>query len=97
MVLESELAGWIDPALTRLAHDCDTAPGSSGAPVFDAEMRVVVGLHHRGYERDPVTCKTKEAVPHNKAIAMHAILADIESKREEIKQRLGHALQMNVK
>lgn len=37
----------IEIADTTLAYSCDTAPGSSGAPVFNDSWQVV-GLHHSG-------------------------------------------------
>ncbi|MEU7297925.1 serine protease [Streptomyces exfoliatus] len=38
----------------RLLHSANTSGGSSGAPVFDAEFRVV-GLHQAGLEERPAT------------------------------------------
>lgn len=36
---------------TDFTHTCDTAGGSSGAPVFDMQARLV-GLHHFGFSED---------------------------------------------
>lgn len=59
---------WIDPARTsEFTHDCDTEPGASGAPVFDAASGRLVGLHHLGF-----ACASPDKV--NKAIAMSQIM-----------------------
>ncbi len=35
------------PETNRLHHDCPTAPGSGGAPIFDTQLRLI-GLHEAG-------------------------------------------------
>ena len=56
----------------RFAHTCDSEGGSSGAPVFDVQGRVL-GLHHEGFHRDPQTCSATDRV--NKAVRIDRILA----------------------
>jgi len=56
----------------RFAHTCDSEGGSSGAPVFDVQGRVL-GLHHEGFHRDPQTCSATDRV--NKAVRIDKILA----------------------
>jgi V8-like Glu-specific endopeptidase len=54
---------------TRVRHSVNTEPGSSGAPVFDAELNMVA-MHHAGNDWPD----TK--YPHNQAIPMGLIVAD---------------------
>jgi hypothetical protein len=62
-----------DIAASDFVHDCDTEPGSSGAPVFDSD-RNLVGLHHLGFARD-ANCAV---IDHqNKAVSIQEILNDI--------------------
>lgn len=42
--------GWANQLPSDFAYSCDTESGSSGAPVFDDEGRVV-GIHHLGYQK----------------------------------------------
>ena len=53
----------------RLRHTANTEPGSSGSPIFDAELNLV-GLHHVG-----VDWPTPQP-PYNQAIPMKLIVAD---------------------
>jgi hypothetical protein len=46
---DGQVAAAIAPS--DFLHDCDTEPGSSGAPVFDAGG-AIIGLHHQGFARD---------------------------------------------
>lgn len=69
--------GWKGGGETEFEHLCDTEGGSSGAPVFDAQGRLR-GLHHLGFQRDPVTCLPTERV--NRAVWIDAILADLATK-----------------
>jgi hypothetical protein len=96
IVLEADKAGWRDAAPSRFTHLCDTAPGSSGAPVLDEETGRVVGLHHRGVERDLQTCKENEEPRRNKAIWIGDIVADLLAQRNEIEAKLGHLLTLRV-
>jgi hypothetical protein len=50
------------------SHVCDTMNGSSGAPVFDARYRLV-GLHHRGFEREGQACDMVNKAIHAGTIA----------------------------
>lgn len=65
-------AAGVDVGDTRFAHTCDSEGGSSGAPVFDAQGRVL-GLHHEGFDRDPISCEPTVRV--NKAVRIDRILA----------------------
>jgi len=58
---------------TRLRHNAPTAKGSSGAPLFDVQLRLV-GLHHAGQEWPEV------AHPYNQAIPISLIAADLRKK-----------------
>ena len=62
----------VDVGGDRFAHTCDSEGGSSGAPVFDVQGRVL-GLHHEGFQRDPQTCGAIDRV--NKAVRIDKILA----------------------
>jgi len=50
------------------SHVCDTSSGSSGAPVFDTWNRLV-GLHHRGFEREAEKCDMVNKAIHAGTIA----------------------------
>jgi hypothetical protein len=59
-------------------HDCDTEGGSSGAPVFDMDGRLV-GLHHRGFDRDPQTCASDRV---NKAVHVSRIIEFLQAMND---------------
>ena len=62
----------------RTRYDASTLPGSSGSPVFDADLECV-GLHHAG---DPAW------VPrYNQAIPLAAIVADLATRAPELADR----------
>src|SRR4029079_11383315 len=85
-VAEAEHAGWKPGSgLTEFTHRCDTEAGSSGAPVLDAKGDIV-GLHHLGFELDPVTCKQKDRV--NKAVRMDKILDYLRDNNLDVYKRL---------
>lgn len=65
-------------------HDCDTERGSSGAPVFDRQGRVVA-VHHRGYDFDDA-CKAKAY--ENKAVRAADILAFLRARQSPLLDRL---------
>ncbi|MBZ9602603.1 trypsin-like serine peptidase [Phyllobacterium chamaecytisi] len=54
-------------------HNCDTDPGASGGPVFDASTKRLVGLHHAGFKRDK-DCKVLDAV--NEAVRIAPIITN---------------------
>jgi hypothetical protein len=58
---------------TRMRHSVNTLKGSSGAPLFDADLRLV-GLHHAGFDW-PAT-----SLPYNQAIPLALIVADLQRK-----------------
>ncbi len=95
-ILDVKKAGWVDGAVdSRFTHLCDSAPGSSGAPVFDIDGKTVIGLHHRGVERDAANnCVENETPRRNKAIWMQDIIADIETKSSQIENKLGRKLDL---
>jgi len=55
---------------TDFGHICDTLGGSSGSPVFSAQTKQVVGLHHLGFEEGIPT-------PVNQAVQIGKVLADV--------------------
>ncbi len=58
-------------------HSCDTAGGSSGAPIFDQDHRLI-GMHHMGYMlNDDGTCDGE-----NKAIWLKEIFSFIEGEKK---------------
>jgi hypothetical protein len=96
-ILEAEKEGWQQATPTRFTHLCDTAPGSSGAPVFEAETGLVIGLHHRGVEREPnPPCRPNEDPRRNKAIWMGAIIADLQMHQQKIEAKLGQPLILQI-
>jgi hypothetical protein len=58
----------------RFRHTVNTEPGSSGAPVFDAALRLV-GIHHAGHTGGP-----GPALTYNEGIPLGAILTDAVAK-----------------
>jgi hypothetical protein len=62
---------------TRLRHSAPTAKGSSGAPLFDVQLRLV-GVHHAGQEWPEL------AHPYNQAIPISLIAADLRKKMIQI-------------
>ncbi len=87
-VLETERNAWVrdartDGKFTEFTHNCDTEAGSSGAPVFDQNGRVV-GLHHLGYEQlDNGDCDN-----HNKAVHIGEIIAELMTQAPKEANRL---------
>ena len=67
----------VSKALTDFGHLCDTLGGSSGSPVIDLKLKVVVGLHHLGF------LPTSEKLV-NQAVKMGPILKLIRERHPEI-------------
>ncbi|NMO19223.1 trypsin-like peptidase domain-containing protein [Pyxidicoccus fallax] len=78
--------GWIQPTTTELTHRCDTEQGSSGAPVFDSQGRLVA-LHHLGFAVDPRTCKYQDR--ENKAVRIAPIIERIRELAPDAGGELG--------
>jgi len=80
-------ANWLaDGTMTDLTHDCDTEHGSSGAPIFDDEGRLVA-LHHVGFKRNPQTCEAEDRV--NKGVRITDIVAHIKASRPALAVELN--------
>ena len=72
-------------AASDFLHDCDTEPGSSGAPVFDADGKLI-GLHHEGFARD----ESCAAIDHeNKAVSIEEILSNVRDSSPSLAKELG--------
>ncbi len=54
---------------TDFTHTCDTAGGSSGSPIFNAEG-LLVGLHHFGFQEDQTQLWTQNRGVHGTNIAV---------------------------
>ena len=54
-VVKPSYPGWAGQGSTDFTHDCDTEAGSSGAPVFDLQGRLV-GLHHLPFSKQSGVC-----------------------------------------
>ena len=63
----------------RMRYDADTLGGSSGSPVFNADLELI-GLHHRG---DPAADVVKMTAEHNQGIPVSRILTLLEARGVE--------------
>lgn len=76
--MKIDLGGVTAVSNYRLRHSVNTEPGSSGAPVFDARLRMVA-IHHAGHSDGP-----GPALTYNQAIPLGPILADARARGVEI-------------
>jgi hypothetical protein len=60
----------------RMRYDADTLGGSSGSPVFNADLEVI-GLHHRG---DPKANAVAMTAEHNQGIPLSKIISLMEGR-----------------
>lgn len=65
----------------EFTHDCDSEGGSSGAPLFDTTGKLV-GIHHGGFLRDPITCKARPPAV-NRGIRLRDVLSFLQQGREK--------------
>lgn len=72
--MKIDLGSVVDLGQARFRHTVNTEPGSSGAPVFDAALRMI-GIHHAGQSGGPGPSLT-----YNEAIPLGAILNDARAK-----------------
>ena len=75
--MKIDLGTVLDLGTTRFRHSVNTERGSSGAPVFDAALRLI-GIHHAG-QSGGTAC-----LPYNEGIPLGAILADARTKNVEV-------------
>ena len=85
-VLSASFPGWQGGAESEFTHDCDSEPGSSGAPVFDAEGRLI-GLHHLGFNGGGACASDKM----NKAVRIKEIVDSVTRKHPGIASELNFA------
>lgn len=72
--MKIDIGAVVENAPTRFRHTVNTERGSSGAPVFDAALKLA-GLHHAGHETGP-----GGAPGFNQAIPFKLVLADARAK-----------------
>ncbi len=72
--MKIDLGSVVDLGQVRFRHTVNTEPGSSGAPVFDAALRMI-GIHHAGQNGGP-----GPGLTYNEAIPLGAILNDARAK-----------------
>jgi hypothetical protein len=70
---------------TDFTDRCDTEGGSSGAPVFDPNGNLV-GIHHLGFDVNPLTCKQNDDL--NKGIRIDKIIEFLRTHDHEVIQEL---------
>jgi hypothetical protein len=68
-----------NPAGNRMRYDADTLGGSSGSPVFNADLDVI-GLHHRG---DPKADAIAMTAQNNQGIPISRIISLLEQRGVE--------------
>ena len=73
------------PASTEVAHNCDTEPGASGAPVFNARGQLVA-LHHLGFNQGGA-CQIPDRL--NRAVTMKSIAHDLGQNAPQLAAQLG--------
>jgi hypothetical protein len=76
--MKIDLGGVTEVSTYRLRHSVNTEQGSSGAPVFDARLRMIA-IHHAGHKDGP-----GPALTYNQAIPLGPILADARERGVEI-------------
>jgi V8-like Glu-specific endopeptidase len=82
---DDPLQNWMDETKkTDFGHSCDTAGGSSGAPIFTEDGRLL-GIHHLGHE---VVKQTQTCDKTNKAVPIELILEDIKEQRNDLLREL---------
>lgn len=80
-------ANWLgDGTASDVTHDCDTEHGSSGAPIFNDDGRLVA-LHHVGFKRNPKTCEAEDRL--NKGVRITDIVAHIKENRPQLATELN--------
>jgi hypothetical protein len=72
--MKIDIGSITDVGSARMRHTVNTEPGSSGAPVFDAGLRMIA-IHHAGQNNGPAPGMT-----YNQAIPLALILADARAK-----------------
>lgn len=82
-VAKGEHASWLGSSRNEFTHRCDTEQGSSGAPVFDGDGKLL-GLHHLGFQNVGGSCDRL-----NKGIRIKAIIEKLPAaERSRLQQML---------
>ena len=76
--MKIDLGSVLDLGQARFRHTVNTEPGSSGAPVFDAGLRMI-GIHHSGQSGGPGPHLT-----YNEGIPLAAIVSDARDREVAI-------------
>jgi len=85
--INCEVVSWDETVDGRrhFTHKCDTHPGSSGAPIFNANQELI-GLHRKGFDFSTATCGYTDKV--NKAIHMSDIVAFLRTNHKALADKL---------
>jgi hypothetical protein len=89
LVVDPARSDWKNSGIiSDFLHVCDTAPGSSGAPVYNATTKKLVGLHHYGFDYD-ANCNPMTRT--NRAVHISIILDDLKARYRPVYDEIMRA------